>query len=230
MRIALIVSVVLNLVLAASVFGVWAVGPMAVTQLEDVAEREQRISLHELTPISQGDIVLAGDDMLARGPWGDVFRHYTVFLRNRAIVGENCIQLRERLNAWTQHSTSSENEFGRVLIISCGANDLAQKIEERRSVHALAAMLDLAAAKSPSTRVVVVGLVPQQGMAQQIIAKRNSALKAVAAARNISFINLTSSLGARDGGLQPIFATPLGRLNGEGYRLIAERLAPYLRP
>lgn len=232
MRIALVISALLNLVLAAGVFGLWTVGPRAVTQMEDVAEREQRLAIEALTPISQGDIVFAGDDLLARGPWGDVFRHYTVFLRNRAIRGETCPRLRERLDQWLKASRARNSDVGvgRVLVLGCGAADVIHGVEERRSLHAISAMLDMVASQSPATRVIVLGTVPEEEMVIEDLHRHNSAVKEIAMARSIPFLDFALLIDQEKGGLKSAFATPSGRLNGEGYRLIAETLAPYLRP
>lgn len=229
MRLALLVSLLANFILLAVVFMPWGSGRAPVLLLNDYeADMEQQASLHRLTPISGSDIVLAGDDFLARGPWGDVFRHYTIYLRDRAIAGEACADLRTRLESWSKGQPAPS--YGRVLVLSCGANDILNGIEERQSLVALSGLLDHVARVSPATRVVVLGVAPDKSLDSDAIAALNADMKAAVMARNMVFLDVAELMQPTGTQLPIAFRTRAGRPNGEAYRLVAEKLAPYLRP
>lgn len=229
MRLTLFVSVLANFVLLAVVFVQWGVAPAPVVLMNDYeSDLEQQASVHRLTPISDSDIVFAGDDFLARGPWGDVFRHYTIYLRDRAIGGETCPQLRTRLESWTAGRPAPS--YGRVLVLSCGANDILAGVEERQSLLAMSGLLDHVARVSPSTRVVVLGVALDTALDREALISLNADLGDTVTARNMVFLNVADLMQPAGTQLPLAFRTSNGRPNGEAYRLVAEKLAPYLRP
>src|SRR4051812_6536707 len=100
-------------------------------------------------PSRPGEVVFAGDSLIAAGPWADFYSA----IHTRGVGGETTSGLLRRLDEITE-------DRPRKLVLLIGANDLAAAVPPARIVANYRAILGRIRAESPSTETTVVGVLP----------------------------------------------------------------------
>ncbi len=117
----------------------------------------------------------------------------------------------------------------KVAVVAVGINDLIDGVSVASTVGALESVATVLHARSPSTEIVLMGLLPASGPTSAIraeIARVNAALAAFAPADNTLFINPGPSLTDPSGEIFANFQANLVDLNPQGYATVANDLVP----
>ncbi len=165
---------------------------------------------------SRADIVMVGDSMIDYLHWDEAFPG--VRLVNRGVTGDQVAFVIDRID--TILSTEAHTAF-----VMLGANDLIhdQPVDDTVSRYA-----DLVQRLSATMQVHVISTLSASGGFARLnpqVAELNSRLRAMCGQLGCNYVDLNGRL-APDGVL-PAALTPDGlHLNGEGYRIWTETIAP----
>ena len=218
-RILIGLSLALNLVVLASALGLHlASDHLYMTRIRPILVRA-RTTFFEAYPIQPGDVVMLGDSITEGAEWAEVLPNHPV--RNRGIGGDRTIHLLERLDPISTSEAGS-------LFLKIGTNDLGADVPHDEIVSNYAAMLDRIAREAPTTRVVVQSVLPRDASYRERIERLNEAIRALAAERQLIWLDLYPHFLAGDGSLRDELTYDELHLNGAGYRVWGELLRPHL--
>lgn len=184
---------------------------------------EERRSVHAALPARSGATVLLGDSLTERGPWAELLGDPSI--QNRGISGDTTAGILARA------PDIAAQQPARVLLLA-GVNDLAAG----ESVPAIAArygaILDVFRTAAPSARLYCEGVLPVRPpaapatMRNDRIRELNEALRAVAAPRACTFVDLSPAVADESGALDARFTLDGVHLTGAGYAAWARAIAP----
>jgi lysophospholipase L1-like esterase len=173
-------------------------------------------------PSRPGEVVFAGDSLVAAGPWADFY----AAIHNRGIVGETTRGLLQRLDEITE-------DRPRKLFLLIGSNDLSAAVPPSRLIANYRTILERIAAESPTTETVAIGVLPVNKTVpgggpyytNTEVQEVNRRLKAlVAEFPRARFEDVTDLLTDESGNLRPGYTSDGLHLTVEGYLALRERL------
>jgi lysophospholipase L1-like esterase len=189
---------------------------------------DQRYSLFQLLPDTQGEIIMLGNSITNGANWEEIFNN--IRIKNRGISGDNTFGILHRL----EEITSSGPDKVFLLI---GINDLSKNTpvavilnNYRRIVLGIQRM-------SPGTRIYVQSLMPTNNEfphfpnaknKDHLVREVNLGIKEIARETGVTFIDLYPHFLSADGQLDKAFTNDGLHLSGEGYLLWAKILRPYI--
>lgn len=186
------------------------------------------ISMHTQVPLNPGDVVFAGDDQVALGPWAEAFG--TLRVRNRGIVGNTLEGLTQQVDRFIAARPTA-------LFLSIGARDLAHP-HRPLTVEAVAAgvgeVLQRVRRGSPETDVYVLAALPSPDVSvgdsahAGSLASLNGRLAGVAEVAGADYLDTAGSFLAPSGTLHPTYTEGDGQLNGAGYASLGAVIGPHV--
>ncbi|RMF30840.1 MAG: hypothetical protein D6765_02640 [Bacteroidetes bacterium] len=230
MRKLLLLSLVLNVLVVGA--GVWAVQRLGGLHLLYLrfqtrglgAEYEHLRDQYERLPVDSNAIVMLGNSLTAYGRWTELLGDPRV--RNRGIPGDYVLGVLERLPPILQGRPAK-------IFLLVGVNDLPYQDDDTLLDH-YERLLDAIARSSPRTEVFVQSLLPVNndvndlGIPNERIRRVNERLRALAESRRLPFLDLHAAFADAEGKLPAHLTLDGIHLNGAGYLLWRDLLAPYI--
>ncbi len=197
--------------------------PAAITDTQMSAHWRSRVSMHALTPIAPGDVVLLGDSLTEWADWVALLGDAS--LRNRGIAGDTVEGVQRRLDPIIAARP-------RMIVLMIGINDLLNSATPQAVLAGLRVLIARIRAEAPATRLLVLSLLPVEPHAIGVrhnprVAAVNSGLAPIAREAGAEWLDLWPLLGG-DAGLDRRYTYDGLHLNGEGYGVWAEALRPHL--
>lgn len=116
-----------------------------------VTVQDNRLSVFEALPIHPGDVVMAGDSILALGEWSELMRNPD--FKNRAVSGSTIKDTLARLPDILKGRP-------KLVIFSVGINDIQSQIPLQQSADELVKMVALLKQAYPDTIPVFLEIMP----------------------------------------------------------------------
>jgi lysophospholipase L1-like esterase len=161
-------------------------------------------------------VVMLGDSITFGGDWPELLPGVpTVNQGHPGFTTEQLLPVAEEVAAARP----------RAVLIMAGTNDVRDAHPPEWTVDRLGRILDVLAARSPDTTVVVQSVLPRRETADQIV-ETNRAIRVSVEARGLQYVDLHPPFDAGDGGLRPDETTDGWHLSDAGYRRWADLLAP----
>lgn len=166
-----------------------------------------------------GEIVLLGDDHVARGYWAD----WQPVAVNRGVAGDTTQELLARVQ-----DSILESE---AVIVHAGLNDLRMGQWSRSTDTAVLCMdtvIRHIRRASPSSKILLHGVPPSVERLRGRAAELNMRYREMVRRHGIDFVDLWPEFADDRGRLRREFAKSSWHLNIEGYRRWQQVLAEYL--
>lgn len=200
--------------------------PRAVVASADTemsAHWRSRVSMHALTPLAAGDVVLLGDSLTEWGDWVALLGDPRV--RNRGIAGDTVDGVQRRLDPILAARP-------RLIVLMIGINDLLGGAEPQAVLAGQRALIARIRVEAPATRLVVASLLPVEPHAVGVrhnprVAVVNAGLAPLAREAGAEWLDLWPAMGG-DAGLDRRYTYDGLHLNGDGYAVWAGALKPVL--
>jgi lysophospholipase L1-like esterase len=172
-------------------------------------------------PNTEGEIIFAGDSIVAEGPWADLYSP----IKNRGIGGETTAGLLARLDEITE-------SHPRKVFLLIGTNCLAADLPLNQVIRNYRAILERIEHDSPRTKIYVLGILPVN---QEVpggpvhdngtIRECNRRLRAlVAEFPGVDFVDVSEGLTDADGNLRPELTKDGLHLTLDAYLIVGARL------
>lgn len=166
-------------------------------------------------------VVLLGDSITEQGVWDEWFPQHAVL--NRGISSDTIDGVAGRLD-------SAINEPSLVSLL-IGTNDLGgggSSTDVARIVPALDALLGSIVRRAPETTVLVNSVMPRTADFAAVIRQTNLGFAAAARRHGAAWLDLWPVMADASGALRGELTWDGLHLNGQGYAVWVEALAPYL--
>ncbi len=186
----------------------------------------QSVSIHNLAPVREGDVVFLGDSHAALGQWSEFFDSQRV--RNRGISGDNTVGVLRRLE-------SVMTALPSAVFLFIGSNDVDQRYnsltvdETVRNVERIVTEMKN---RSPGTVVYLLSAPPKSrntmiGVTETPLAHAlNERYEAQASQFGATYVDIQGPLTDTGGALRVDFTEDGGHLNGAGYEAIVRTIRP----
>lgn len=192
----------------------------------------QKRSHYEALPVRPYNIVFLGDSITDYGDWNEWFSDPNII--NRGISGDRVEWLLSRLDPIIAGQPAK-------LFLMIGTNDLAAGTAPQTVVENICKVIDRITAESPHTQLYVESLFPVNGEDFQDktarknhwskgaeIVEVNEALEKACAERQVTYIDIYSSLVDRRGLLDSAYTNDGLHLMADGYKVWTELLRSYV--
>lgn len=190
---------------------------------------EQRKSLFEALPDTEGEIIFLGNSITDGGEWAELFNNKHV--KNRGISGDISAGVLNRLPEITSSKPAA-------VFLMIGTNDLARNISADSLFSNICLIASTIRTQSPGTKVFIQSILPVNdsfGFFKEHTTKADRIVEVNALIRNwcpkngFEFIDLYSKFKNPDNDkLNPAYTNDGLHLLGAGYQLWAEIINPYL--
>ncbi len=233
MRRWLLISLLINvLLLTIALFAVRRLGgwrfAMYRWQHSETPLYQHRRQLFEQMPRQSGAIIFLGDSQTALCEWQELFGP-TFPILNRGIVGDHVDGVHQRLSEVLRHQPA------RIFLL-IGVNDLlfGKSVEDIASdYHKIIAEIQMG---SPSASLVIQSILPVNNVIKNVgvqnaqIQILNARIAKIARDNDLPFVDIYRFLTDANGNLDEQFTADGIHLNGAGYQLWKQQLAPYMAP
>lgn len=186
----------------------------------------ERMSMFQLQPLKEGDIVFIGDSITEMGMnWGVRFNDTRV--KNRGIKADMTYGVLARLNEMQVSSP-------KAIFILIGINDIfnlyyQQEIQQLSSIAKnIQKITNELRTSLPDTQIFVQSLLPDHRDFISVLAREVNQQIEQIPNKQFQYIELHSSFVTPDGVLRPELTTDGTHLNAEGYALWHKILQPYI--
>jgi lysophospholipase L1-like esterase len=183
-------------------------------------QAEWRSQLRKL-PNTEGEIVFAGDSLIAAGPWSELYCP----IKNRGIGGETTKGLLDRLDEVTESQP-------RKIFFLVGANCLAADIPVAQIIRNYRKILERVHQESPHTRVFVISVLPVNQRLPGGPVQNNSTIRALnrqlrelaGEFETVKFLDVFDAMTDANGDLRKDFTTDGMHLSLDGYLVLGRLL------
>ena len=214
----LAISLLLNLLLVvAIVAGASFTGFFVKSNVLDPLY-ERQVSVFDTFPLQQGDVVFVGDTLVAGAPVGEMFPRSVV--RNRGIIGD-----------------TSEGVLGRIdqilapgpgaIVLMIGTFDVLAGVPRRATVERVGEILGHIE-NAGDVPVLLLSVLPRDLEALPSVDRLNADYAELAAEHGVDFLDLAALLREEDGTLAGRFTNDGLHLNGPGYEVWRDAIAPWI--
>ena len=187
------------------------------------------------------DVYFAGDSITRR--WGTSDVQYKDFLANwtENFFGWNAANFgwggdTVQNILWRLQNGELDDVHPKVIVLLAGANNLAgpispageaAKVEE--VTRGIRAILDVMQQKAPGTKIILMGILPRNGVAMvPTINRVNQRIAQFADGKRIRYVNINDKLANLQGILLPGVTVDGLHLSRQGYQIWADALRPIL--
>lgn len=202
--------------------------PLAETLFAD-RYYDRRVSLFELLPIDEDDIVFLGNSITDGGEFDELFCNENI--KNRGITSDVIEGVENRLNQVLRGKPKK-------IFLLIGINDVSHKLSAKQIAAAYARLVDKIVVGSPTTKLYIQSIMPIDNDfrryknlfgTENVITEVNALLQKVATERGVTYIDLTSALAdEQTGKLKKEFTNDGLHLTGEGYKAWADAIRSYV--
>jgi lysophospholipase L1-like esterase len=189
---------------------------------------EQRQSMFELLPDTEGEIIMLGNSITNVGAWEELFQNPR--LKNRGISGDNTFGVLARMDEVLSSKPAK-------IFILIGINDIAINNPPEVILNNYQKIIERIIKDSPSTSIYVQSLFPtnnaftrfggHQNKDEQIRAV-NAGIAQLAIEYGLTFIDLYPKFQDAEGKLDTLYTNDGLHLLGPGYVKWAEILRPFV--
>jgi lysophospholipase L1-like esterase len=188
----------------------------------DNAQYTQRETLFEASPSTHADIIFIGDSITARGEWQEFFPDKIVL--NRGIDSDVTEGVYNRLD------TIIDKQPDKIFLM-IGINDIRQGIDKNVTLDFYAKILDKLTDNLSDCTIYVQSILPvnsSTGIDNCNVQALNTAIKALADERSLTYIDLYSLLADTNNDLPKDYSIDGVHMTGDGYSIWIEALKKYM--
>lgn len=173
------------------------------------------------------DLIIMGDSLTnfweneGKIPWKEKFSPHKKVLMGNA--GDATYHL-----LWRLQNSCLDKTSPKLIIILIGSNNLTSGYSNDEIIAGNAAVIHLVKEKAPTSKILLLGLFPRNGLNNRIKAI-NPELAKLAASENIMFLDLQNIFINEDGSLKQNLYTDGTHLSTEGYNKYADALIPVIK-
>lgn len=188
----------------------------------------QKVSLYNVLPVYETDIVMLGNSITAGGEFAELFNNPNI--KNRGISGDVVDGIRKRL-----HSVTDGHPAKIFLLV--GINDISHNLSPAQIAGKYDLLINEILTASPSSRIYIQSVMPVDNSFKRyknLLGKEhnipllNIELKKIADKYNCTYIDLWPAMADKKGSLKKDFTNDGLHLTGEGYRAWTNLLKPYI--
>ena len=179
---------------------------------------DQKLSMFEIMPDQEGEVVWIGDSITDGGEWSELFPHEKTL--NRGISSDNTFGVLFRLTEITRRKPKK-------IFLLIGINDIARKIPDSVITGNYRKIISGIQQQTPQSLLYIQSILPtnnnfsdfknHQNKTVQIIAI-NAALQKICKEKNIVYVDLYNQFVDEAGKLASRYTNDGLHLAGEGYK------------
>lgn len=183
-----------------------------------------RTSHFETLPDIDGEIFFLGNSLTEQANWNELFHANCL---NRAISGDDTERLLQRMDDIVKRKPSK-------VFIMIGINDLSRNASHAEILENYRQILTKLRSGSPRTRVYVQSILPVNNILynhrknNSDINTVNAGIRSLASEMDCTYIDLSDRFTDAAGNLAETYTIDGAHLNGQGYLLWRDVLAPYV--
>lgn len=191
----------------------------------------QRVSLFDQLPIAESDIVFVGNSITDGGEFTELLGQENVL--NRGIIGDVIGGVHKRINQVTKYQPAQ-------IFLLIGINDVSHGLSVKKMADQYEALVKDIRTSCPNTQLFIESVLPINNDFKQyknlkgrehILLPLNAEIKKIAEKYGCTYIDLWNDFADENTGKMMKKYTNDGlHLNGQGYRVWAEKIKPYLAP
>lgn len=169
---------------------------------------------------SDADVAMVGDSITAGGPWAEMFPTYSIV--NRGIGGDTTLGVLNRIEDVMLATP-------RAVFVMVGINDIYGRTENSSILERYGLIADALEGRADlyiQSTVSCSGATCPPARRDQVV-DLNMGLQKLAQTRGVTFVDLNAQLSDAQG-LKPEYTHDGIHLNGAGFKVWADVLAPYL--
>ena len=190
----------------------------------NILERNvQRVTLFDLLPISEEDIIFIGNSITVGCEWAEILSNCKV--KNRSIFGDNSLGILNRIDRVSKFKPKK-------FFLMIGINDLVGGIKIDSIAKTYSNIIERIKLLSPKTKVYVQSVLPVNDDFKAVnnndIIELNSKIKNIAIKNNITYIDIFSHLLDSSGKLSKEYSNDGLHLLGTGYLKWKNIIEPYV--
>lgn len=171
-------------------------------------------------PIEAGDIVLAGDSIIARGQWHELLSGPHM-IRVRGIDGDTVAGLTRRIGPIIAGQPA-------IIVLQIGNNDLMRGFPTADILRRYEQLVQQIRYGAPRSQVVITSLPPKGPRWVKPVLNFNDGLADIARRFQLRYVDLFPVFADRQRKMAAHLTFDLLHMNGAGYKLFAQTLAPVL--
>lgn len=188
----------------------------------------QKVSLYEILPVKQTDIVFLGNSITDGGEFAELFDNSAI--KNRGIQSDVISGVRKRLSQITAGHPSK-------IFLLIGINDISHNLSVTELVSRYESLVKDIRQQSPETELYIQSVMPINNSfgryknlrnKEKTVSSLNMELKKIAERNNATYIDLHPALSNRNGNLRKEFTNDGLHLTGAGYKAWADHIRPYV--
>ena len=190
---------------------------------------DRRVSLFELLPITENDIVFLGNSITDGGEFNELFGMENV--KNRGITSDVIEGVEKRLDQILKGRPKK-------IFLLIGINDISHKLSTEQIALNYERLVDKIITGSPQTKLYLQSIMPIDNDfkryknlygTENVITKTNILIENIAIKKGLVFIDLTKTLADENTGkLKKEFTNDGLHLTGNGYKAWIEKIRPYV--
>lgn len=190
---------------------------------------DRKVSLFELLPISENDIVFLGNSITDGGEFNELFGMNNI--KNRGITSDVISGVEQRLDQVLRGKPKK-------IFLLIGINDISHKLSAEQIASNYERLVDRIISGSPQTKLYLQSIMPINNDfkryknlfgTEKVIVETNALIKKIATEKGVAFIDLTNTLADETTGKLKVEFTNDGlHLTGNGYKAWVEKIRPYV--
>lgn len=189
--------------------------------------QKMRLSIFEQLPPSQGGIIFLGDSLTDQGEWQEYFQQTNI--QNRGISGDTTEGVLNRLDKIIASKPQK-------IFLLIGTNDFWHGNKNlSKAVANYRQILNLLQKKIPKTEVYIQSVLPidrqkyNLNIKPQNLVQFNREIEQLAQEFSYQYINLYDRFTDKEGRLSSQYTLDGVHLNGKGYLVWQQAIAPYVK-
>lgn len=189
---------------------------------------EQRVTLFNLLPVEDGDIVFLGNSITDGGEFHEIFDNPSV--KNRGISSDVISGVRERLYQVTDHKPSK-------IFLLIGINDVSHNKSVNQLAEEYSDLVKEIRSNSPETELYIQSIMPINNDfkryknligKEETVKQLNKRLQEIAQSNGAIYIDLWPFLSDSKGKLRKEFTNDGLHLLGKGYKAWTDAIRQYI--
>ena len=190
---------------------------------------DRKVSLFELLPISENDIVFLGNSITDGGEFSELLGMNNI--KNRGITSDVISGVEQRLDQVLRGKPKK-------IFLLIGINDISHKLSAEQIASNYERLVDRIISGSPQTKLYLQSIMPINNDfkryknlfgTEKVIVETNVLIKKIATEKGVAFIDLTNTLADETTGKLKVEFTNDGlHLTGNGYKAWVEKIRPYV--
>lgn len=190
---------------------------------------DRRVSLFELLPISENDIVFLGNSITDGGEFSELLGMNNI--KNRGITSDVISGVEQRLDQVLRGKPKK-------IFLLIGINDISHKLSAEQIASEYERLVDKIISGSPETTLYLQSIMPINNDfkryknlfgTEDVIVKTNLLIEKIAIEKGVVFIDLTKFLSDdKTGKLKKEFTNDGLHLTGDGYKAWIEAIRCYI--